>query len=55
MSKDEQLKEQVMLIKVLASTWLNTVKEYGNQCAYTDRGIEEIIAAGAKLEEIYNG
>ena len=55
MNTDERIKEQVTIIKVLCSEWLKYVDDLGNQCPYTDKVLEEIIAAGIKMEMIYNG
>jgi len=53
MNKDEKIYLNISNIYVLAKEWLEYVDEIGNQCAYTDRGIEALLHEANQLEEVY--
>jgi len=51
---DKQLMEQFQQLKRTIEDWEAQVISLGNQCAYTDRMMEEIFTEAKKLEQIYN-
>lgn len=48
------IKKDVQAIKSRCEQWLNYVSSIGNECAYSDRMIEEILVAAKKLEVDFN-
>ena len=46
-------KNEVLNLKNKCEEFLNTVKKIGNECAYTDRILEEVLATSDKLKEKY--
>jgi len=52
-SRDEAMYLNISNIYVLAKEWLEYVRDMGNQCAYTDRGIEALLHEAAQLKEVY--
>ena len=54
MSKDAKIEEAVTRVRNAADAFLRYIECMGNQCAYTDRMVEEIIENGKNLENVYN-
>jgi len=54
MTKDERLMQAVKRIKEQSEIWIDQVNSIGNQCAYTDRGLENILDLSKELDKIYN-
>lgn len=54
MKKDKEVKELIEQLNLKSSGFLEWVAELGNQCAFTDRFVEEIISTAQKLEKVYN-
>lgn len=52
--KDKLVKQQITILENKVKDWKTAVKNIGNQCAYTDRMVEEIIKAAKELEKAYN-
>lgn len=48
------MKNKVLKLKRLTDTWISNVAIYGNQCASTDRIVEDIIKTAKELEVEYN-
>lgn len=53
MKNDKKIERLVNEIQAVTGTWLQQVRMMGNQNAWTDRGIEEIISLNKKLQELY--
>jgi len=54
MNKDEKMYLNISNIYTLAKEWLEYVDGIGNQCAYTDRGIEALLHEASQLNKVYN-
>lgn len=48
------MKKKIKDLNYLVSHYLDYVNSYGNECAYTDRIVEEIIKTSKKIEKEYN-
>ena len=53
MLETKQVEALVKNVEVECQKWLTEVSNLGNQCAYTDRIIENIIARAKELEAKY--
>lgn len=53
-NKDKQIVKTITELQNMCTNWLQYVKDLGNQCAYTDRGVESILELASKLDKIYN-
>ena len=46
-------KKDVKELKTLCDDFLSCVEQYGNECAYTDRKLEDILAAAKTISDKY--
>lgn len=53
MANDREVYEKIKELCTSTTNWINYVDEIGNQCAYTDRGVEAILETARQLEEVY--
>lgn len=54
MKNDKKILEFVRTLRAKAEGFVDEVEALGNQCAYTDRIVEEIIQVGEQLKEAYS-
>ncbi|MBO7212575.1 MAG: hypothetical protein J6V44_16455 [Methanobrevibacter sp.] len=54
MKNDKKILELVRTLRAKAEGFVDEVEALGNQCAYTDRIVEEIIQVGEQLKEAYS-
>lgn len=55
MKNDEKILEMVKDLRADCMIFIDSVKAYGNQCAYTDRMLEKILETSGELEKLYSG
>ena len=53
MNLDDKIYNKVEELESVCFKWIDDVDSLGNQCAYTDRGIETIIDIAKELESLY--
>lgn len=54
MKNDKKILELIRTLRAKAEGFVDEVEALGNQCAYTDRIVEEIIQVGEELKEAYS-
>lgn len=52
MDNDEKLRELIASIHTKTKEFIDYVNQIGNQCAYTDRLIEDVIQQSKELESL---
>lgn len=52
MANDEKLRELMASIHTKTKEFIDYVNQIGNQCAYTDRLIEDVIQQSKELESL---
>ena len=51
--QDKKINDLMSKLSEQANAWCEYVKSIGNQCAYTDRMLEEVIATAKAIETAY--
>ena len=50
----KRYKNKIKELKDLCEDYLTCVSQYGNECAYTDRKLENILETATKIKEEYD-
>lgn len=54
MKNDQKIVDKVKELEYNIGTWLRELEIIGNQCAYTDRCLEDVITTAEELGKLYN-